>query len=260
MKFPLMKLVLSLAVAAAFCFAQAPAAKPPKAKSKSEAEAYKAIFNAPTPDDRIALSKDLITKYADTEYKENALQVIATSYQQKNDAENTVVWAEKCLEVNPKNFVAMLLIATSLAQRTREFDLDKEEKLTRADKLANEAIELVKTAPKPGPQIPDEQWEMARKDYQAEGHEALGMSAMVRKKYDVAQKEFEASLALTPQPDPAVEIRLGVAQYKDGKFDAAVANFDKVMADPQSVPIIKQAAQSEKAKALAAKASAAQKK
>ena len=92
--------------------------------------------------------------FADTEFKAIALQVAAASAQQKNDFEKMVVYAERTLEADPKNYPAMLMLASGIAQRTREFDLDKEEKLGRAEKYANSAIELVKGRPKAAPRHP----------------------------------------------------------------------------------------------------------
>ena len=118
-----------------------------------------------TPDARIAAAENLLTKFADTEFKAIALQVAAASAQQKNDFEKMVVYAERTLEADPKNYPAMLMLANGIAQRTREFDLDKEEKLGRAEKYANSAMELVKAATKPRPDIPDADWEAAKQNY-----------------------------------------------------------------------------------------------
>ena len=56
------------------------------------------------------------------------------------------------------------MLGELLASRTRENDLDKEEKLTQGGEVRQEAIDNVKTAPKPNPQITDAQWEEGKKD------------------------------------------------------------------------------------------------
>ena len=147
----------------------------PKPKSQKELEALQAIFNAQDPDVRIAAVENLLTKFADTEFKAIALQVAAASAQQKNDFEKMTVYAERTLEADPKNFGAMLMLSSGIAQRTREFDLDKEEKLARSEKYANSSIELIKAAPKPRPDLADAEWEDARKSYLAQAYEALGI-------------------------------------------------------------------------------------
>jgi tetratricopeptide (TPR) repeat protein len=248
------RVVVGLACAAAFLFAQEP--KQPRPKSQKEAEAVMAVFNAQDPDTRIKAADELLTKFADTEFKAIALLVAAMSYQQKNDADNMMIYAERTLEADPGNYQAMLMIAETLAQRTRENDLDKEEKLVKSEKLANASIEAINKAVKPRPDITDEQWAGAKKDLTAQAHQALGMGAMVRKKYDIAIAEFKTAMETATQPDPATMVRLGAVYNMAGKHDDAVAVLDKVMAITDLNPTIRQFAQAERARALQAKGGA----
>lgn len=229
-------------------------AKQPQPKSQKEAEAVMAIMNAQDPDARIAAAENLITKFADTEYKAIALQLAAFSAQQKNDHDKMMLYAERTLEADPQNYNAMLMIASGLAQKTREFDLDKEEKLTKADKFAKTAIDLIAKAEKPNPQVTDEQWAAAKKDYEAQAHEALAIAALARKKYDVAIAEFNTSITTASQPDPSTMVRLVAAYNQAGKPDDAIALADKILASPGLHPQIKQIAENEKAAATKAKA------
>ncbi len=228
--------------------------KPPQIKSQKEAEAVMAIQNAADSDARIQAVENLLSKFADTEYKAYALQTAAMSAQEKNDYEKMVLYAERTLEADPKSYIAMLMMASGIPQRTREFDLDKEEKLGRAEKLAKDAMEELKIAVKLNPALPDEQWEAVKKDLQSQAHDALGMVALVRKKFDVAIEEFKASIGAGGSSDPATKVRLGTAYVGAGKNDEAIAALDEVLADPQLNPVIRQYAQQEKKKAEAAKA------
>lgn len=246
----------TLVLTAGLVFAQKPA-KQPKPKSQKEVDAINAIFNATEPDARIAAAENLLTKFADTEFKAVALQVAAASAQQKNDFEKMVIYSERTIEADPQNYPAMLMLANGIAQKTREFDLDKEEKLQRAEKYARQSIELINTAPKPRPDITDEQWEGAKKDSLAQAHEALGLAAMVRKKYDVAVNEFKTSTEVAPAPDQATMVRLAAAYNLSGKPDAALPVLDKLMAMPDLNPQIKQAAQNEKVNAMKLKSGGA---
>ena len=143
-------------------------------------------------------------------------------------------WRMTLLEADPKSYEARLLIAGELARGTREFDLDKEEKLARSEKLAKEAIALLPAAPKPNPQVSDDSWAGAKKDYIAQGHEALGMSAMVRKKYDVAVAEFKLSVDGAATPNLGDSVRLGAAYTQAGQPDDAIAALDKVINAPNA--------------------------
>ena len=245
------RIALSFALAAGMAFGQAQ----PKPKSQKEQEALIAIQNAPDPDARIAAIENLLTKFADTEYKVLVLQMAAASAQQKNDVEKMVIYSERTLEADPKSYPAMLMIAQALSTRTREFDLDKEEKLTKADKYAKEAIELVKTATKPRPDIPDAEWENIKKSYTAQGYEALGLSAMVRKKFDVAATNFQA--AIDASPDASTMVRLAAAYNQSGQPDQAITVLDKINTLPEVHPAVKSAAAQERNTAVKLKGGAA---
>ncbi len=230
-----------------------PPATGPQPKSKAELEALQAMFGAKDPDARITQAQNVIAKFADSDFKPVALFFIAASYEQKNDYPNMVVYAERTIEADPKNYGAMLMLARGIASKTRENDLDKEEKLTRSEKYANSALDALKDAKKPQPQMPDEQWNAAKKDYVAQAHEALGISAMVRKKFDVAAKEFQTAVDTSTTPDPATMVRLAAADNQIGKYDEAIAVLDKVMAAPDAQPAVKQFAQAEKVRATQGK-------
>jgi tetratricopeptide (TPR) repeat protein len=248
------KAIAGLACAAVLVSGQeTPVAKQPKPKSQKEVEAVMAMFNAADADARLKAANDLVTGFADTEFKEIALLMAAMTYQQKNDTDNMIIYAERTLESNPQNYQAMLMIAESLAQRTRENDLDREEKLGRSEKLANGSIEAMNKALKPRADITDEQWVGAKKDFVAQAHQALGMVAMARKKYDVSIAEFKVAIEGATQPDPATMVRLGAVYNMAGKPDEAIAVLDKVMAITDVHPTIRQFAQAEKVRATQAK-------
>ncbi len=222
----------------------------PKAKSKAEGEALNAMFTAQTADARIAAAENLLTKFADSDFKSTALYFEAVSYQQKGDYEHSVVFGERALEADPKHYQAMLVLAREIATHTKEFDLDREEKLAKVDKYAKSAIELVKAAPKPNPNLTDDQWAAAQKDFEAQAHEAMGLAAMARKKPDVAEAEFKAALNGVEKPDPGIMVRLGMAYSQENKYDDAIAILDKVMAMPDIPPQFHQFAQAERVRAM----------
>ncbi len=204
--------------------------KQPKPKSQKEIDAIMAIQNAADPDGRIKAAESLIHNFADTEFKEFALQLETISYQQKNDFENMVITGERTLDVNPDNVVVLVTLAESIPQRTREFDLDKEEKLTKSEKYAKKAQAVIPNLAKFNPQISDDDWAGYKKSAMAQTHEALGMVAFIRKDYPAAEKAFQASLDVSPQPDPTVLYRLGMTYGAESKYDDAIAMLDKSIA------------------------------
>jgi tetratricopeptide (TPR) repeat protein len=230
--------------------AGSPVAKQPQVKSQPEGQAVMAIIQAQDPDARIKAANELLQKFSDTEFKSLALFFCAVSYQQKNDADRMTVYLERTLEADPQHYQAMLLLAGSIASRTREFDLDREEKLKAAEGYANKALEVLKTAPRPNPAITDDQWEGAKKDFVAQAHEAFGHAAMARNQPDKAIEEYKLAMSMASEQDPANTVRLAAAYTKGNKFDDAISTLDKVLAAPDLNPSIKKVAQSERDRAM----------
>lgn len=242
----ILSVVMGLAVGAGLMFAQTANTKQPTIKSEKEQQAIMAMFQAPDAKTRIQAAMDLITKFADTDFKSTAFYVAAVSAREIGDMDNMILYSEKALETDKQNYGAMLLLSSGLAQRTREFDLDKEEKLGRAEKLAKEAIAMLPTAPKPNPQITDEQWEMGKKDFISQGYESLGLAAMVRKNYKVCAENLTQAVNNAVQLDPALLVRQANCLKHEKKYDEAIASLDKALASPDAVPQVKQVATQEK--------------
>jgi tetratricopeptide (TPR) repeat protein len=254
MKRTILTAALTLVAGVSSLLAQQAQPKLPAPKSKEEMAAVQALFSATRSgaDATIKAAEDLLTKFADTDFKDIALLSEAQAYQQKREFDKAQVYAERSLDANPKNFQTTLMLAELLAQTTRENDLDKEEKLSRSEKYANQTIQLVNSAPKPNPQLTDQQWGDAQKDISAEAHNALGLAALTRKKYDVAFAEFKTANDSGSRPEPAYQVREASALQMAGKNDDAVAICDKIMADQQINPQIRQVAQAIRATAIKA--------
>ncbi len=227
-----------------------------KVKSQAEADALKAIFGASTNDARIAACEDFVTKFADSEFKATALYFEAISYEQKGDYDHSLVFGERTLAIDPKHYQAMLMMAQEIAAHIGEYDLDKAQKLAQVNKYASAALELLKDAPKPNQNITDDQWAGAKKDFAAQAHAALGAADLADKKFAPAETELKAAIDGANQADPATMVRLGKAYSEDGKFDDAIAQFDKVMAINGINPVIRQIAQAERVRAIQRKAAA----
>jgi tetratricopeptide (TPR) repeat protein len=234
-----------------------PVAKQMKAKSKAELEAWNALVQAASdPDKAIAAAENLITKYADSEFTSTALNLEADAYQRKGDFNKMVIYAERVLEANPQDSQALLMLAKYYATHTRETDLDREEKLGKAEKYSKLVIDVTKTLPKPSAQFSDEQWIATRKDTAADAYNAIGQANLVRKNYDAAAAGFKSAVEAASAPEPAYMVRLALALQSGGKYDEAIAWCDKAAAVPNVHPQVKAVATQIKNQAVKAAAKA----
>jgi tetratricopeptide (TPR) repeat protein len=236
-------------------------AKPVRsAKSPEESKAVQAVLQALTPDDRIKAADSFVETFPKSELRAAVLAAAAQSYQQKNDFEKVIVYGEQALNADPDDATKVqmdVLLAKVLAQRTREFDLDRDEKLAKAEKYANSALAVLKTIAKPNPALSDEQWDAVKTDWAADAHDALGMDQLARKNYEQAIAEFKIAVETAKDVDPATQTRLAAAYGKAGKYDEAIATCDKVLATPDLHPAIRRFVEAERARDLKAKNAAA---
>ncbi len=249
----ILALVAAVCVATGTLAAQSANPTPPKAKGKKEDAAVRAMYAAQNPDDQIAKAKDFLDKFADSDFRGSAFYVMAAASDQKRDLVNVVVYGEQAIATDPMNFGSMALMSKAIAQSTKKYDLDKADKLARADKLAKDALELAKKAPKPNPDLTDDQWAAAVKDIVEPAYEGLAFEAMAKDDYAGCAENFKLAVASMSQLEPALLVRGGHCSLLAKKYDDAIASFDQAINAPTSVQIIKDVAAKEKAAALQAK-------
>lgn len=249
---------MALSSVAAFLAAQDQSKQPPtvvvpkKAGSAKEAAAIKKITEAKTDDDRIAAVDALITNFADTAFKGVALFEAAEAADHKQDYAKAVSYGELSIQADPTRFDALILVAGELAQHTGKYDLDKEEKLTKAEKYVAQATTMIPTAAKPQGGVSDSDWDGFKKDEIAAGHKDLGLVAAARSKWDVAATEYKLSLDSGTTPDAVVMARLSNAYNEAGKYTEGLAMANKVLAMPDLNPTVKNFADQEKTRATKA--------
>ena len=217
-----------------------------KPKSQKESQAILAVQMAKTPDERITAIENVLTNFADTEFKVALLQMAVQSEQQKNDFTQTVFYADRLLKADSKNAFALVTLASETARHTRENDLDKDEQLAKVDKWAKDAVEAAKVMPKLRADVPDADWDGFKKDMEAQAYEAMGMADVVRKNYDGAAEKYKQSLATGSTPNPATMVRLAQVYMSTGKLDNATFTLDKAINTPNVPDQVKTIAQNMK--------------
>ena len=230
--------------------AQAAPAAPagPRPKSPEEATALRALLTAQNSRDADAIIKaaeDVLSKFADTEYKEMVLSMEAMAYEVKGDATNEQVAWGRVMDVNPKSVAGNLKMGDLIAKQTKDKDLDRDEQLAKAEKDLNTAIAGIKEQ-LANPAIPAAAATQLKQS-DAEAHESLGLVALTRAsankatdpaKYDPAIAEFRIAAAGDPE-QATYQARLAWVLVSAGKNAEALAICDKVLAMPDLAPAVK---------------------
>ena len=201
-----------------------------KAKSQKEYAALKAIEGAYDPDSRIAAVHSLLTTFKNTEFKEWANFMAMNAYSQKNDFENMLLFGEQTLAINPENVEVLTALAYAIPTRTKQFDLDREAKLSKAEDFARRALRVIPTAEKANPEVPDEKWLTVKKNLMSQAHDSLGLVAFMRRDFVAAEQAFQQSLQVASDQSAQTFYHYANALKHSGQTDKALEIAEKSIA------------------------------
>jgi tetratricopeptide (TPR) repeat protein len=146
-------------------------------------------------------------------------------YQSANNSDKTIEIGRKAVQLDPDNAVALVTVASVLANRTRETDLDKEERLAEAKKDANHAIELMNSGAGVPASIPPANAEAFKNTINAMAYASLGQAEFVSNNFPAAEQSLRKATGYSGvQPDPISWFQLALTLDREQKYaDAATA-------------------------------------
>lgn len=201
----------------------APAGKrPPQAKTQPEFDAYKTAAAITDPAAQEKAADDFAAKFADSELRPLLYKSVMHAYQQANNADKMLAMSQKVLTYDPDDPEALLGVAQVLAERTRETDMDKDQRLAEARKDAQRALVTVDTdVPTAGQ--PPERVDAYKGFLRSEAYAILGTLDFNAKNWASAEDNLKKSIdALPQQPDPIAVFRLSVALDMQSKYPDAL--------------------------------------
>ena len=202
--------------------AQPQGKRPPQAKTQPEFDAYKA---AVANTDAAAMEKaadDFAAKYPDSELRVLLYENAMRAYQQSNNADKMMDMGRKVLKLDPDMPEALEGVAQVLAERTRDTDLDKDQRLDEATKLAQHALETVDSVAVPAGTTQDK-IDAYKGFLRSNAYYVLGTVNYNREKFPDAEGNFRKSIEAYPQqPDPLAVLRLALSLDKQNKYPEAL--------------------------------------
>jgi len=204
--------------------AATPAGKrPPQLKTKPEQDAYN---TAAANTDVAALEKaadDFASKFPDSEVRVLLYQTAMRLYQNANNAEKSEAMGRKVLSLDGDNPEALAIVAEVIAERTRDSDIDKDQRFAEATSMAQKATQTVDTDISVPAGTPQEKIDAYKAFLRSNAYSSLGTIEYKKENYPTAQENFQKSIDAFPSsPDPAVVLRLALALDKQGKYPEAL--------------------------------------
>lgn len=227
----MLTLGLATAVSVAGLLAQSP-----QFKSQKEVDAFMKIQQAQMAQDTQLMASAgaaFISQFPKSDARGLASYMTMVAYQQLNDFDNMLLYGEMALDAKPVPGVlagTLVSLAGAIPNRTREFDLDKEEKLGKAEDYAKRAMAMIPNLPKVNPNMTDEEWLENKKELMSQCHEAIGSVHLKRENFPAAEQSLRRALALSTQQVPFTLYGLARALSKQGKNAEAAEAADRCSA------------------------------
>jgi tetratricopeptide (TPR) repeat protein len=203
--------------------------RPPQAKTQPEFEAYKAAMAQADAAATEKAADDFAAKFPDSELRVQIYKAAMQRYQQANNADKMLEMAQKALTFDPDEPEALLGVAQVLAERTRETDLDRDQRLAEAKKDAERSLVTVDTdVPTTG--YPPEQLNAYKGFLRSQAYAILGTLAFNAKNWPEAEGDLRKSIDAFPQqPDAVAVFRLAVALDMQNKIPDAMKYADQAV-------------------------------
>jgi tetratricopeptide (TPR) repeat protein len=211
--------------------AQPQGKRPPQAKTQPEFDAYQAgIANMK---DSAAMEKaadDFAAKFPSSDLRVLLYRAAMNSYQNANNGDKMMEMGRKILALDPNDPEAALGVAQVLAERTRDTDLDKDQRFDEATKMAQHALETIDTDVAAPAGTPPEKVEAYKQYLKSTAYAVVGTIQFNQGKFPDAESSLRKSVDADPaQPDPVAILRLALALDKQEKYPDALKEANRVV-------------------------------
>ena len=184
---------------------------PPKQKNvkdEQERDLFTKSLPATTadPNQRLTFLNSWKEKYPESEFKEDRLLILLSTYQQLNQPAKMWDTAKEILALNPQEVNALMWLT-----------LLTESLPVTPDTLATgeKAAQSLLTIQKPAAVTDENQWKTMQKSFAAAAHKTLGFVGNQKKTFDVAEQEYKKSLEVDPtQAAPAYGVATAILGQK----------------------------------------------
>jgi len=198
--------------------------RPPQAKTQPEFDAYQAAMRS--ANDPLAMEKaadDFNTKFPASELRVLLYRTTMHSYQTAGNADKMIELGRKVLAIDPDDPEALLGVSEALVERTGDTDLDKNQRLAEALKMAQHSLETMDTDISIPAGTPQDKVDAYKGFLRSSAWAVIGAIQYDQEKYTDAEASLRKSIDAYPsQPDPVAVFRLALSLDKQEKYPEAL--------------------------------------
>lgn len=189
-----------------------------QAKTKPEYDAFQAASAPTDPAQAEAAANDFAAKFPDSDLRSVLYQQLLVKYRQANNTDKTLEVGRKVIALDPQSVLAMITVASTLAETSHDTDLNWQERHTEAVTDANKAVQLIDSGEFAPPQLSKPQLDSVK----SMAYAAIGTMEFNAKNDAAAEPALRKAADLnTLNPEPSVWLRLAVALDHEKKYPEA---------------------------------------
>jgi tetratricopeptide (TPR) repeat protein len=173
---------------------------------------------------------DFAAKFPDSELRIILYKTAMRGYQTANNADKMLDMGRKALAIDADDPESLVDVAEVLTERTRDTDLDKDQRLDEARKAAQKALQTVDTDIVFPATTPADNVDKYKNLLRSSAYSILGTLDFNKNDFPAAQADFQKSIDAFPaQPDPVTVLRLSLALDKQGKYPEALTTANRAV-------------------------------
>ena len=202
----------------------APAIKrPPQAKTQPEFDAWKA---ASANTDTAALEKaadEFATKFPESELRVLLYKNAMRAYQNANNSDRTEAMGRKVLSCDGDDPEALVIVSEVIAERTRDTDIDRDQRFAEATGMAQKALKTIDTDISVPAATPQDKVDAYKAGLRSQSYSIIGAIDYKKENYVAAQEDLQKAIDAYPSDPAAVDVlRLALALDKQQKYPEAL--------------------------------------
>jgi tetratricopeptide (TPR) repeat protein len=197
--------------------------RPPQAKTQPEYEAYKTAIALTDAAAAEKAADDFATKFPDSELRVMLYKSAMRSYQRAGNSDKIIEMGRKGLALDGDDPELLVTVASELAEKTRDTDLDKDQRLDEAMKMSQKTLTTVDTDVSIPPNTPQDQVDAYKGQLRSFAYSIIGTLEFKKDNFAGAEADLRKSIDAYPsQPDPVVVLRMAISLDRQGKYPEAL--------------------------------------
>lgn len=200
-----------------------PGKRPPQTKTQPEYDAWNAAAKVTDAAGAEKAADDFATKFPDSEVRILLYKNPMRLYQNANNMEKTEAMGRKVLALDGDDPEALVTVSMMIAERTRDTDIDRDQRLGEATGMAQKAPKTIDTDISVPPGTPQDKIDAYKSELRAQAYSIIGDIDYKKENFVAAQEDLQKAIDADPSEPAAVDVlRLALALDKQQKYPEAL--------------------------------------